>query len=105
MPTYEYKCETCEHLFEVFQSIKEDPLDSCPKCGNSIKRLIGGGMGIFFKGSGFYSTDNRSGSEAKEAKKEKTSEKAEVSSGDKKSTSDDTASKKPKESAKKPTSD
>lgn len=96
MPTYEYKCETCGNLFEVFQSIKEDALESCPKCGKSIKRLIGGGMGIFFKGSGFYSTDNRSGS----AIKEKTSETAEGSSSEKKPTSNETASKKTKENAK-----
>ena len=100
MPTYEYKCETCGHLFEVFQSIKEDALESCPKCGKSIKRLIGGGMGIFFKGSGFYSTDNRSGAAIKEAKKEKTSETAEVSSSEKKPTSNETASKKTKENTK-----
>ena len=62
MPTYEYECTSCKHRFETFQSMMDDPLDECPECGKKIRRLIGGGMGIIFKGSGFYSTDNRSGS-------------------------------------------
>ena len=62
MPTYEYECTSCKHRFETFQSMMDDPLEECPECGKKIKRLIGGGMGIIFKGSGFYSTDNRSGS-------------------------------------------
>ena len=57
MPTYEYKCDTCAHQFETFQSIKDDPLETCPSCGGTIKRLIGGGNGFIFKGSGFYITD------------------------------------------------
>lgn len=61
MPTYDYECTVCKHTFEEFQSITEDPLEVCPKCGKKVRRLIGGGMGIIFKGSGFYSTDNRSG--------------------------------------------
>ena len=61
MPTYDYECTSCKHAFEAFQSMTDEPLDSCPKCGKRVRRLIGGGMGIIFKGSGFYSTDNRSG--------------------------------------------
>ena len=61
MPTYEYECTSCKHTFDAFQSMTDDPLEKCPKCGKKLRRLIGGGMGIFFKGSGFYSTDNRSG--------------------------------------------
>lgn len=64
MPTYDYECQSCGHIFEHFQSMSEDPLSECPKCGNGVKRLIGGGMGIIFKGSGFYVTDNRSGSKS-----------------------------------------
>ncbi len=61
MPTYEYKCENCEHLFEQFQSITAKPLRKCPKCGeNKLNRLIGSGSGIIFKGTGFYQTDYRS---------------------------------------------
>ena len=59
MPTYEYECKSCSHKFEEFQSIKEQPLKKCPKCGRAVRRLFGGGMGIIFKGSGFYTTDYR----------------------------------------------
>ncbi len=62
MPTYEYECTKCGHTFEAFQSIKADPLSSCPKCRGKVRRLIGGGIGVIFKGSGFYSTDNRKSS-------------------------------------------
>ena len=62
MPTYEYKCNSCSHVFEAFQSIKDDPLDTCPLCGKKVRRLINGGTGIIFKGSGFYVTDKGRGS-------------------------------------------
>lgn len=58
MPTYEYKCENCGHKFETLQSIKAAPLKECPVCGHdTLKRLIGAGAGLIFKGSGFYLTD------------------------------------------------
>lgn len=57
MPTYEYKCNKCGDQFELFQSIKDKPIDKCPKCGGSVKRLVGTGAGIIFKGKGFYQTD------------------------------------------------
>jgi len=59
MPTYEYRCTQCEHQFEVFQSIKDEPVRTCPVCGGQVRRLIGGGNGLIFKGSGFYITDYR----------------------------------------------
>lgn len=60
MPTYEYKCKNCSHLFEQFQSMKDAPLRKCPECGkNTLERLIGTGAAILFKGSGFYQTDYR----------------------------------------------
>jgi putative FmdB family regulatory protein len=59
MPTYEYECSHCGHAFEKSQSITAKPLEKCPKCGKKIKRLIGSGSGIIFKGSGFYATDYR----------------------------------------------
>ena len=63
MPTYEYICQKCEHHFEQFQSMTASPIRKCPHCGkNSVKRLIGKGAGIIFKGSGFYETDYRSDS-------------------------------------------
>lgn len=62
MPTYEYECQKCGHQFEEFQSITADPLKSCVSdgCRGKVKRLIGGGGGLLFKGSGFYITDYRS---------------------------------------------
>ena len=61
MPTYAYVCQNCQHEFDAFQSIKAKPLRVCPACGRpALKRLIGSGAGIIFKGSGFYCTDYRS---------------------------------------------
>ncbi len=58
MPTYEYLCDNCGKQFDAFQSIKADPLKKCPQCGkNTLRRLISGGAGLIFKGSGFYITD------------------------------------------------
>jgi putative FmdB family regulatory protein len=58
MPIYEYQCANCGHQLEELQSISEPPLEKCPKCGkNKLKRLIGSGGGLIFKGSGFYLTD------------------------------------------------
>ncbi len=59
MPTYEYKCKFCGHQFEAFQRISDEPLKKCPKCGKQVERMISSGMGIIFKGSGFYSTDHK----------------------------------------------
>lgn len=60
MPTYDYECRGCGHQFEKFQSIKADHIKTCPKCEkDEAKRLIGGGLGIIFKGSGYYCTDNK----------------------------------------------
>jgi len=89
MPTYEYICEKCDHEFEVFQSIKADPLKDCPKakCKGKVRRLIGTGAGIIFKGSGFYETDYRSESYKAGAKKDSDSKKS-SSKKDSKSKSD-----------------
>jgi len=58
MPTYEYVCAKCHHELEAFQSMKDAPLKKCPKCGRSaLRRKIGGGAGLIFKGTGFYITD------------------------------------------------
>ena len=71
MPTYDYKCDSCGEEFEHFQHITEDPLKKCPRCGkNSAKRLIGGGAGLIFKGSGFYITDYKNKGSDKKAEKE-----------------------------------
>ncbi len=58
MPTYDYVCNACEHAFHAFHAMSDDPLKKCPECGkDSLRRLIGAGAGIIFKGSGFYETD------------------------------------------------
>ena len=62
MPSYDYECTVCGHRFEVFQNMSDPPLTDCPQCGKRVRRLIGGGTGIIFKGSGFYVTDNRKSS-------------------------------------------
>jgi len=61
MPTYDYVCDACDHRFELFQSITAEPARKCPECGRlKLRRLIGPGAAIIFKGSGFYQTDYRS---------------------------------------------
>lgn len=72
MPTYDYKCEDCGHSFEVFQKMSDDPVSSCPKCNGKVRRLIGGGVGVIFKGSGFYVTDNRSNDSSKKRNTQET---------------------------------
>ncbi len=67
MPIYEYKCPKCG-VFEVTQRITEEPLTVCPNCGAKVKKLISHGVGIVFKGPGFYCTDNRSESDKSKAK-------------------------------------
>ncbi|MDR2516346.1 MAG: zinc ribbon domain-containing protein [Spirochaetaceae bacterium] len=64
MPTYEYECKSCGHVFEAFQSMKDDPLSICPECGRDIRRRINGGTGVIFKGNGFYITDKPYGGQA-----------------------------------------
>lgn len=74
MPTYDYECGSCEHAFELFQSITEPVKKKCPRCGRkSLRRLFGTGAALIFKGSGFYQTDYRSESYKKGAEAEKTS--------------------------------
>jgi len=70
MPTYEYKCQKCGDQFELFQSIKDAPKRTCPKCRGRVKRLPGTGAGIIFKGSGFYTTDYRKPSYSEAARKD-----------------------------------
>lgn len=73
MPTYEYECLSCKDKFEKFQNMTEEPLKVCPSCGGKLRRLIGTGAGIIFKGRGFYQTDYKrqgSGDEGKKDKKE-----------------------------------
>jgi putative FmdB family regulatory protein len=80
MPTYEYECTHCNHLFERFQNMSAEPLKRCPKCRHKIKRLVGTGAGIIFKGSGFYETDYRSDGYRSEAKRDSASSSSDSSS-------------------------
>ena len=96
MPTYGYQCDYCGHEFEQFQSITAKPLRKCPECGKlRLKRLIGTGAGIIFKGSGFYETDYRSDGYKKAVEEEKDSGKKSPEKKDAKSptTSTDTTTK------------
>jgi len=72
MPTYDYRCDNCGHEFEAFESMSASPKRKCPECGKlKLKRLIGTGAGVIFKGSGFYETDYRSDNYKKAADAEK----------------------------------
>ncbi|MDX2110346.1 MAG: zinc ribbon domain-containing protein [Verrucomicrobiota bacterium] len=69
MPTYEYQCTACGHEFEIVQSMKDATLQQCPACKKKkLKRLIGKGAGIIFKGTGFYQTDYKNVADKPEAK-------------------------------------
>ena len=68
MPTYDYICNKCDHTFEYFQAMSDTPLENCPECKSKVRRLVSGGSGLIFKGSGFYLTDyvKKDSSEKKE---------------------------------------
>lgn len=103
MPTYDYECPRCNHRFERFQGINDKPLKTCPKCkGRKVKRLIGTGAGIIFKGSGFYETDYRSESYKKDAKKDAKKQTDGKASGETKSEKKSTKEKKPEKPKKDP---
>ena len=88
MPTYDYVCDACDHRFELFQSIKDNPKKKCPECGKQkLRRLIGAGAANVFKGSGFYQTDYRSDSYKKSAAADKSSSGGGESSGSSSSSS------------------
>lgn len=75
MPTYDYLCADCGYRFELFQKMTDDPVQICPQCQHtSVRRLIGGGNGLLFKGSGFYITDYRRSGNANSGTAEKKTE-------------------------------
>ena len=97
MPTYEYKCPSCGTRFERFQKITAKPGAPCPKCGTKAERLISGGTGVVFKGSGFYETDYKRPSEkARHEKRKAREEGAGGSSGTEKPSKPDPSQTKPK---------
>jgi putative FmdB family regulatory protein len=103
MPTYEYRCEACGHEFELFQSMTDAVKRKCPECKElKLKRLVGSGAGIIFKGSGFYQTDYRSESYTKAAeadKKASTDGKVEKSDSAKSDAASDAPAKKQESSS------
>ena len=73
MPTYEYECKKCSYNFETFQAMSDAPVKDCPKCGSEVRRIIFGGTGVIFKGSGFYVNDkSKSGKSESKSKSIKT---------------------------------
>ena len=70
MPTYDYICNKCGHTFELFQSMSETPRKTCPVCKRVVRRLVSGGSGLIFKGSGFYLTDYKNEKKPPKDKKE-----------------------------------
>jgi putative FmdB family regulatory protein len=98
MPTYEYQCQNCGYEFEKFQSMTASSLRKCTKCGKmTLRRLIGKGAGVIFKGSGFYETDYRSESYKSAAKSDSatTSSSKPAKTDTKTETKSDTAKDKP----------
>ena len=94
MPTYDYRCEACEHEWELFQSIKAEPEKKCPACKKKkARRLIGAGAGLIFKGTGFYLTDYRSKSYKDAAKADKSASESATSKPDSGSKSDGSSAK------------
>ena len=94
MPTYDYRCDKCEHTWEMFQSITAEPEKKCPECGaKKARRVIGPGAGIIFKGSGFYQTDYRSDSYKKGAEADKKAKDTTSASSESKSESSSSSTK------------
>jgi putative FmdB family regulatory protein len=84
MPTYEYECKKCSHRFEVFQSMSDEPVKKCPECGKEVRRLVSGGIGVIFKGSGFYVTDKQEKASTKPASTKPAAEKGKEKKAEKK---------------------
>jgi putative FmdB family regulatory protein len=82
MPTYDYRCKKCGHVFELFHSIKDESVKHCPECKGASERVPSGGAGLLFKGTGFYITDYRSKDYKEKARQEKPSGPAKSSGGD-----------------------
>jgi len=106
VPTYEYLCEACGHEFELFQAMSASVKRKCPDCGKlKLKRLIGIGSGVIFKGSGFYQTDYRSDSYKKAAEADKKAAEPKTSKKDDKKTESKSTSDKKSDSSTSKSSD
>lgn len=101
MPTYDYECDACSHKFELYQSISAEPEKVCPSCKKKkLRRLIGTGGAVMFKGSGFYQTDYRSESYKKSAASDSKSSSGSESKSETKSESKSEAKSEPKTDSK-----
>lgn len=80
MPTYEYACTSCGHRLEVHQKFSDEPLTTCPECGEPLRKVFGS-VGIVLKGPGFYRTDSRNGASTSRSSKEAGAEKVASGSG------------------------
>jgi putative FmdB family regulatory protein len=99
MPTYDYQCDACNHTFEIFQGINDDKLRKCPACKKlKLRRLLGTGAAVVFKGSGFYQTDYRSDSYKKAAAADQPPESKSEGKTDSKSSASKSTSEKPAKS-------
>jgi len=100
MPTYNYYCSDCDTHFSYFQKMSESPISSCENCGGKVKRLITGGTGLIFKGSGFYLTDYKNGQKSRDdnskSNKKKNENSKPVEKEKNKTTADDLIKKKEK---------
>jgi putative FmdB family regulatory protein len=94
MPTYEYRCKSCDHQFDIVQAFTDDALTECPACGEAALKKVFGNVGITFKGSGFYKTDSRSAGSFGSAKDADKSDKGTTSgtSGSSSSSTSDSSS-------------
>jgi len=97
MPTYGYRCPACGHEYEKLQNMSDETRAKCPKCGTAGERIISGGAGLVFKGSGFYETDYKRAGSPKEKDKPDAAAKDSSKTGEK-SKKPDSGSSKPKES-------
>ena len=105
MPTYDYKCDACDHTWELFQSIKAEPEKKCPAWKKKkARRLIGAGAGLIFKGSGFYLTDYRSKSYKEAAKADKSAAESTTSKSDSNAKSETSSAKSSESNSAKPKS-
>lgn len=87
MPTYSYACTECDNRFDAVQAFSDDALTTCPKCSGKLRKLFGS-VGVVFKGSGFYRTDNRDSGKSSSNGSSKSSESSSSSSSEKSSSSD-----------------
>jgi len=83
MPTYDYICTGCTYRFEHFQSMSDEPIRVCPNCNGSVQRIIGGGTGLIFKGSGYYLTDYKANPSETDKPPKKVESKKQISKKDK----------------------